>query len=165
MISNKTISAIEGCVFLAKHANHRNITTDEMSSRLGISVSYLEFLLKTLKQGALVAASKGPGGGYHLLGRACDTSVWDIAKVFEATLQAGQEEPDNPNLVPSDYELGLQEVIRSELEAASLADFVHSELLEPPPLEGTSGRFRLKPLSLPMLPKAANSVFQWHTVI
>jgi Rrf2 family protein len=165
VISNKTISAIEVSVFLARNANHRNITTEEMSSRLEISVSYLEYLLKTLKQSGIVAASKGPGGGYHIQGRACDITVWKVAQLFEKTLQLDPADPENPNLAPSAYELGLQAVIRSELEASTLADFVNSEPQDPFPLEGTAGRFRMKPLSMPLLPKAANSVFQWHTVI
>jgi len=165
MISNKTISAIEVSVFLAKNAKYRNITTDEMSSQLGISVSYLEYILKALKLGGIVAASKGPGGGYHIQGRTSDITVWEVAQVFEATLDASSTELDNPNLAPSAYEFGLQAVIRDELEASTLADFVNSELREPSPLEDAGGRFRLKPLSMPMLPKAANSVFQWHTVI
>jgi len=165
VISNKTISAIEVSVFLAKNAIHRNITTDEMSSHLGISVSYLEYILKTLKLSGIVTAAKGPGGGYHIQGKASDISVWEVAKVFETTLQSAPPESENPNLAPSAYELGLQAVIRDELEGSTLADFVDAEPQEPSLFEEALGRFRLKPLSVPLLPKAANSVFQWHMVI
>jgi len=104
VISNKTISAIEVSVFLAKNAIHRNITTDEMSSHLGISVSYLEYILKTLKLSGIVTAAKGPGGGYHIQGKASDISVWEVAKVFETTLQSAPPESENPNLAPSAYD-------------------------------------------------------------
>jgi hypothetical protein len=91
--------------------------------------------------------------------------VWEVAKVFETTLQSAPPESENPNLAPSAYELGLQAVIRDELEGSTLADFVDAEPQEPSLFEEALGRFRLKPLSAPLLPKAANSVFQWHMVI
>ena len=56
-------------------------------------------------------------------------------------------------------------MIRDELEGSTLADFVDAEPHEPSIFEDALGRFRLKPLSVPLLPKAANSVFQWHMVI
>jgi hypothetical protein len=108
---------------------------------------------------------KRPGGGYHIQGKASDITVWEVAKVFETTLQPALEESESPNLSPSSYELGLQAVIRNELEASTLADFVSSEPHQQSKFEDGLGRFRLKPLAMPMLPKAANSVFQWHMVI
>lgn len=165
MISNKTIIAIEVCVFLANNAKQRNVTTDAMSSQLGISVSYLEYILKTLKLNGIVAAAKGPGGGYHIQASSSDISIWEVAKVFETTLHSVSIEQTQTSNAPSAYELGLQAVIRDQLESSKLTDFIDLEPRDSLQAEETLCRFRLKPLITPVPPKAANSVFQWHTVI
>ena len=81
MISKKTINAIHVCVFLAGQRSQGYVTTAALSPRLGLSVSYLESILKTLRDQQIVTAMKGPGGGYMIPGDLSQISIWDIAAI------------------------------------------------------------------------------------
>jgi len=170
MISKKTINAIEVCVFLASQRSLGYVTTTELSPRLGLSISYLENILKPLKENNIVTAMKGPGGGYMIRGDVSLLSVWDIAAVFECTFieaplsnesesEAGVEaEP----VTLASYELGLEQIVKDTLSNFTLADFVDYALVEVKSYAKEMGRFKFKPLPAPFIPKAPNSVFQLH---
>jgi Rrf2 family protein len=157
MISKKTINAIEVCVHLAGQRHAGYVTTTELSLSLDLSVSYLENILRPLKAHNIVSAMKGPGGGYMILGDTSLISIWDIASVFESTL----EDVHTNQTVPANYELGLEQIVKSTLSNFTLADFVdesHDE--EALSFVQTMGRFKFKPLVVPLMPRAPNSVFQ-----
>ncbi|WP_310609084.1 Rrf2 family transcriptional regulator [Limnohabitans sp.] len=168
MISKKTINAIEVCVYLAGQRHAGYVTTTELSPRLDLSISYLENILKPLKAHNIVGAMKGPGGGYMILGDTSLISIWDIASVFECTLDPASPvdvetviETAEDKSVPASYELGLEQIVKATLSNATLADFVdESRDLEACSFVQTLGRFKFKPLVAPLMPKAPNSVFQ-----
>ena len=168
MISKKTINAIEVCVFLASQRHAGYVTTTELSPRLGLSVSYLENLLKPLKTHRIVSAMKGPGGGYMILGDTSLISIWDIASVFERTFSTEAPAPasttaevSEDQAPPASFELGLEAVVQSTLSNFTLADFVdESADLQARSFVQTMGRFKFKPMAAPLMPKAPNSVFQ-----
>jgi Rrf2 family protein len=158
MISKKTINAVELCVLLAEQRDSGYFATSELSSRLGLSISYLEIILKALKDHNIVTSMKGPGGGYKILGDVSLVSVADIAFVFEQTLgDIGQESHACPS-----YERELEQVIRDMLSSFSLSDFVDPTRSEHASLGQEIGRFKFKPLAATFIPKAPNSVFQLH---
>ncbi len=168
MISKKTINAIEVCVFLAGQRHAGYITTTEMSPSLGLSISYLENLLKPLKAHQIVSAMKGPGGGYMIQGDTSLISIWDIASVFENTLEAADPaqvphaaEVWEDKTQPASFELGLEQVVKSTLGNFTLADFVdESRDVDARSFVQSMGRFKFKPMAAPLMPKAPNSVFQ-----
>ena len=164
MISKKTINAIEVCVFLASQRSLGYVTTTELSPRLGLSISYLENILKPLKEHDIVTAMKGPGGGYMIHGDVSLLSVWDIATVFESTSAdapvSGEDEAEPVAL--ASYELGLEQIVKDTLSNFTLADFVDYALVEVKSYTQEVGRFKFKPLPTPFIPKAPNSVFQLH---
>ena len=168
MISKKTINAIEVCVYLAGQRHAGYVTTTEMSPRLDLSISYLENILKPLKAHAIVSAMKGPGGGYMIQGDTSLISIWDIASVFECTLdtttavdaEAATPTPEEKS-TPASYELGLEQIVKATLSNFTLADFVdESRDQEARSFVQTMGRFKFKPLVAQLMPKAPNSVFQ-----
>ena len=167
MISKKTINAIEVCVYLAGQRHAGYVTTTELSPRLDLSVSYLENILKPLKAHNIVSAMKGPGGGYMILGDTSLISIWDIALVFESTLDLDpSHDPSEGKAPPASYELGLQQIVKATLSAATLADFVdESRDEEARSFVQTMGRFKFKPLVASLMPKAPNSVFQLHLMM
>jgi Rrf2 family protein len=159
MISKKTMNAIEVCVFLAGQRHAGYVTTTELSPRLGLSISYLENLLKPLKAHHIVSAMKGPGGGYMIQGDTSLISIWDIASVFENTLDAAEALEDQTP--PAGFELGLEQVVKSTLSNFTLADFVDESRDEAAlSFVQTMGRYKFKPMAAPLMPKAPNSVFQ-----
>jgi len=159
MISKKTINAIEVCVFLAGRRNDGYVTTTELSPRLDLSISYLENILKLLKEHKIVTSMKGPGGGYMIQGDVSCISMWDIALVFEQTLGAvdAQKLPK-----PASYELDLEHVIQDTLRKFTLSDFADTSSAVMKSYAQEMGRFHFKPLAAPFMPKAPNSVFQLH---
>jgi len=168
MISKKTINAIEICVYLAGQRHAGYVTTTELSPRLDLSISYLENILKPLKAHNIVSAMKGPGGGYMIQGDTSLISIWDIASVFEFSLDEALPacvetvtQMSEDKSVPASYELGLEKIVKATLSNATLADFVdESRDLEARSFVQTLGRFKFKPLVAPLMPKAPNSVFQ-----
>ena len=162
MISKRTINAIEVCVFLAGQRRAGYVTTTELSPRLDLSISYLENILKPLKARNIVSAMKGPGGGYMILGDTSLISIWDIASVFETTLETGAlDDTVDDSDPPASYEIDLQRIVKDMLSHATLADFVdESRDEEARSFLQTMGRFKFKPLVAPLMPKAPNSVFQ-----
>lgn len=158
MISKKTINAIEVCVLLAGQRNVGYLTTTELSPRLGLSISYLENILKPLKDHNIVVSMKGPGGGYRIRGDVSLVSIWDVAAVFEQTL-ADSERGSSTH--PS-YELELEQVVQKTLRSFVLSDFADFSSAEIKSFGQEIGRFKFKPLAAPFMPKAPNSVFQLH---
>lgn len=157
MISKKTISAIELCVYLASQRHLGYATTTQMSPRLDLSISYLENLLKPLKAHQLVSAAKGPGGGYMISGDISLITIWDIAAVFESIV---------PEAALADYELALQQVVKATLSNYTLADFVDEFRDEQAhAFVQSMGRFKFKPMAAPLMPKAPNSVFQLSMMV
>jgi Rrf2 family protein len=162
MISKKTINAIEVCVFLASQRSLGYVTTTELSPRLGLSISYLENILKPLKEHDIVTAMKGPGGGYMIRGDVSLLSVWDIAAVFECTFKEALLSDEVEPVPVASYELGLEQIVKDTLSNFTLADFVDYALVEVKSYAQELGRFKFKPLPTPFIPKAPNSVFQLH---
>lgn len=158
MISNKTINAIELCVLLAGQRGDGYLTTTHLSPRLGLSISYLENILRPLRDCGIVLSMKGPGGGYMISGDASLISIWDVASVFEKTLidSESNEEASAKKL----YELELEQVVMKTLKSFTLSDFADFSAAGDKPYSDATGRYKLKPLPLPFTPKAPNSVFQ-----
>jgi Rrf2 family protein len=158
MISKKTVNAIELCVLLAGQRGEGYLTTTDLSPRLGLSISYLENILKALKDNGLVLSMKGPGGGYMIKGDVSLISIWDVASVFEKSVvdTASSENPAVHEL----YELELEQVVMKTLKNFSLSDFADFSASEVKSYADVIGRFKFKPLPMPFMPKAPNSVFQ-----
>ena len=162
MISKKTIHAIEVCVFLAGQRGVGYVTTTQLSPRLSLSISYLENILKPLKDHGLVTAMKGPGGGYMMRGDVSLVSIWDIAVVFERTFNDAPLSEGEEPVVLASYELGLEQIVKDTLSNFTLSDFVDYTSVEVKSYVQALGRFKFKPLPAPLIPKAPNSVFQLH---
>jgi Rrf2 family protein len=160
MISKKTISAIEVCLAIADMQDAGPVTGAALSDRLKLSISHLETILKQLKQGRLIASSRGPGGGYTMVQELDHTSLWDIASVFEKTLQH-MEKMGDPTTVAARYELGLEGVVVSYLKGLFLSDLFRALT---PAANATvlTQAIPIKPRKTTTTPKIPNSVFEWH---
>ena len=78
--------AVTAMLDLALHRDEGPIALAGISSRQGISLSYLEQLFAQLRRRELVRSVRGPGGGYHLGRAAREISVAEvIAAVNEDT--------------------------------------------------------------------------------
>ena len=82
MSANEAKHALNLVVLLAKLPKASTLTTQELARRLGLSVSYVENLLKVLRAHEMVSSRRGPMGGHCFCGSVANLSVWDIVSVF-----------------------------------------------------------------------------------
>lgn len=162
MIARKTVSAIELCVRLASQRDNRYVSTQELAQSLDMSISHIETLLKTLRGNHIVDSSKGPGGGYMFNGDAACITIWDIACLFEET---SRNRPQDEACTHASYELGLEQLVVDTLRSFTLADFTAEPAQQLLGEAVAMGRFKLKPLDMPYIPKAPNSVFQLGSML
>jgi len=62
MLTRTSRHALNVVTLVAAQASTTSLTTKRMSEELGLSVSYLEGILKELKRAGVLCAFKGPGG-------------------------------------------------------------------------------------------------------
>ncbi len=80
-LTTKGRYAVTAMLDLAIHADKEPVTLADISSRQGISLSYLEQLFARLRRSGLVLSVRGPGGGYRL---ADTTSAITVAGIIAA---------------------------------------------------------------------------------
>ena len=68
---------------LAFNAGESTVKTSEVSIRQGISMKYLEQLMRPLKEGKIIDSVRGPKGGYTLVKSVDDITLGEIARIFE----------------------------------------------------------------------------------
>jgi len=87
-LTTKGRYAVTAMLDVALNSRKSPVSLAEVSSRQGISLSYLEQLFSKLRKAGLVASVRGPGGGY-LLGRdADDINIAEVILSVNETLDA-----------------------------------------------------------------------------
>jgi Rrf2 family transcriptional regulator, iron-sulfur cluster assembly transcription factor len=87
-LTTKGRYAVTAMLDLALHQGQGPINLSDISSRQGISLSYLEQLFSRLRKQGLVSSSRGPGGGYALGREAAEISVSDVIRAVDETVDA-----------------------------------------------------------------------------
>jgi Rrf2 family iron-sulfur cluster assembly transcriptional regulator len=99
--SNKSRVALDALVILQKKQNRGAISLVSIAQELNVSVSYLELIFRTLREAGLVAASRGPGGGYRLNTPADQITPQGVCLLFESELAEPTEAPaSSPESAP-----------------------------------------------------------------
>ena len=80
--------AVTAMLDLAVHCDARPISLADISSRQGISLSYLEQLFAKLRRRELVKSVRGPGGGYQLSRPASEIFVAQIVDSVDENVDA-----------------------------------------------------------------------------
>ncbi|MBL8335951.1 MAG: Rrf2 family transcriptional regulator [Rhodoferax sp.] len=159
MINKQAKHALHIVLVVASLPAGETITTQALSARLGLSVSYLEGVLKQLRNTPVLRALRGPGGGYQLAGDPASISVWDVLSAFSEP--AGRQ--TTPRLSATQWLDAECDRIKTEfLAQATIADYLPA--VPAAPQEGARTRrrdsvLRFKPLAPPLRPRAPNSVF------
>lgn len=87
-LTTKGRYAVTAMLDLALHAQRGPVSLADISKRQGISLSYLEQLFAKLRQNALVASVRGPGGGYKLSRDASELFVAQIVDAVNESIDA-----------------------------------------------------------------------------
>ena len=87
-LSTKGRYAMVAMADLALHSGDGLMSLSELSRRQDISLPYLEQLFVKLRRADLVAAVRGPGGGYRLARPASEIRVVEIFAAVDETVSA-----------------------------------------------------------------------------
>ena len=164
MFSNLTHNAVNALMLVAQHQRTGPVTTEFISRQLGLSISYLESLMSSLKKKGFVISYRGPGGGYCTMGKPNDLKVLDVILAFETN--APLKTPTDQGELDKDLMSQLvTEFVADHLRGISLED-VLSKLPEEAwaaashaPTVKADTKPRFKPLKIHKLPMGPNSVF------
>lgn len=162
MISKKTKSAMNTAALIASRGKDHPVTTHAISSLLGLSISYTERIVSSLKSHGLVRSFLGPGGGYQIVGDLSKITVWDVVELFERPVSSNPSDSDEAQKAPLAYELLMHDFLRKYLSTQRLVEVDNSKApsaiseVVAEPLPRSNARVSAA------LAKIPNSVFQWH---
>lgn len=87
-LTTKGRYAVTAMLDLAIHAKQGPVSLNDISTRQGISLSYLEQLFAKLRRGELVNSVRGPGGGYQLSRKSEEINVAEIVDAVNESIDA-----------------------------------------------------------------------------
>ncbi len=87
-LTTKGRYAVTAMLDLALHSEKGPVSLADISTRQGISLSYLEQLFSRLRQFKLVKSVRGPGGGYQLMTSTAEISVAQVVDAVSESLDA-----------------------------------------------------------------------------
>ena len=87
-LTTKGRYAVTAMLALALHSDQGPVSLSDISSRQGISLSYLEQLFSKLRKKSLVNSVRGPGGGYRLSRSNNDIFVAQIVDAVNESVDA-----------------------------------------------------------------------------
>ena len=87
-LTTKGRYAVTAMLDLALHEDFGPVSLTDISTRQGISLSYLEQLFLRLRKDGLIASARGPGGGYRLQLPGSDISVADVIRAVDEQVDA-----------------------------------------------------------------------------
>lgn len=68
---------------IAEHGNGKPVPVSEISKRMGVSVKYLEQLIRPLNKAKYLKSVRGPKGGHLLARQPAEISVGEIVRLLE----------------------------------------------------------------------------------
>ncbi|MEY4675968.1 MAG: HTH-type transcriptional regulator CymR [Pseudomonadota bacterium] len=165
MFSNLIHNAVHALLLVCKYQANGPVTTEFISKRLGLSISYLESLMSQLKKNGFVISYRGPGGGYCTQGKPSELKLLRLIQSFES------QTPAKPRKVSPKGELqqDLVDHLMHHFIEAELAHMHFEALLalvpdaswgHVAPTQAHSPMLKkFKPLQIHKLPSGPNSVF------
>jgi Rrf2 family protein len=82
-LSTRSRYSIRILVELARHTPDKPVQVSTISQRQGISMKYIELLIRTLKKAHLINSVRGAKGGHMLTTSASDITLGRIVRLFE----------------------------------------------------------------------------------
>jgi Rrf2 family iron-sulfur cluster assembly transcriptional regulator len=166
MFSSLTRNAVNTMLWVCKNQDLGPVTTESISKRLGLSISYLESLLSKLKKLGFLVSYRGPGGGYCSNGKPKELRLIDLVRAFDFC-QADNSMPIEARTQDIDKELVnwlMQDFLEQHLMSTNFADIMDTIDAdtwgaEPLKLMHTPEVKKFKPLQIHKLPSGPNSVF------
>ncbi len=89
-LTTKGRYAVTAMLDLALYGGEHPVALSDIAQRQAISQSYLEQLFSRLRRKGLVASTRGPGGGYRLVGDTDQIAVVDIIHAVDEPVDTTQ---------------------------------------------------------------------------
>lgn len=121
-LSAKSRYAVTSLLDIVLHAEQGPVSLANVSSRQGISLSYLEQLFAKMRRHKLVISTHGPGGGYHLSDEPENIYITDIIRAVDEEIGMTRRDSLTDQLWTE-----LSEQIQAYLSTISLADMMQNE--------------------------------------
>ena len=87
-LTSKGRYAVTAMLDVTIHAACGPVSLSDVSSRQGISLSYLEQLFAKLRKKGLVTSTRGPGGGYRLSRCSTQIAIADVVSAVNESVDA-----------------------------------------------------------------------------
>ncbi len=165
MFSSLTRNAVNTMLWICKNQVHGPVTTESISKRLDLSISYLESMLSKLKKLNMLVSYRGPGGGYCTHGKASDLKLIDIVRAFDFQTTSGNDTESDIQIIDKNMvNWMMQAFLETHLATMTFADIVdmvddNAWGAEPFKLPSQPEPRKFKPLQIHKLPSGPNSVF------
>jgi Rrf2 family iron-sulfur cluster assembly transcriptional regulator len=129
-LTSKGRYAVRAMLDLTAHSNGNPVRLQEISTRQGISLHYLEQLFRKLRNGRSVKSVRGPGGGYVLARSMDEISIKDILDCVGENINPAKDiigvESETTNtvefLLSRQYFENLGVIMQEYLSTTSLGD-------------------------------------------
>lgn len=163
MLCKRFLIGLDLVARIASSPTYKSTTIADLSKQLNLSISYIECLMKELKDGGVVVAQRGPGGGYMLQTCVDDLSAWDIAVCFDSSDTVFKNKSSgSESLAITKLKDELEEIRKYFLQ-----QFPLNKLIKYDPNRNISSNTKVilkfhKPLIKDKLPKVPNSVFDLY---
>ncbi|MSQ65304.1 MAG: hypothetical protein EXR37_02965 [Limnohabitans sp.] len=166
MFSSLTRNTVNTLLWVCKNQVHGPVTTDSISKRLGLSISYLESLLSRLKKMGFLASYRGPGGGYCSNGNPDSLLLINLLRALDFDKAAKPVSTNDPSsgIDKETVSWLMQDFLEQRLVRMNFADIMEmidedSWGAEPYKSSSTLEPRKFKPLQIRKLPAGPNSVF------
>lgn len=116
--------AVTAMLDLAVHKENGPISLADISTRQGISLSYLEQLFAKLRRNGLVKSVRGPGGGYRLSREGGQISVAEIIDAVNGAADDAQGDQNEDSDITQELWTELSDQIHQFLSEIDLASIV-----------------------------------------
>lgn len=131
-LTTKGRYAVTAMLDLALHYEDGPITLADISSRQGISLSYLEQLFAKLRRQGLVDSTRGPGGGYRLSRSPKEIPIANVITAVDENIETTRcgglgNCQDDDKCLTHELWAELSERIYNFLSEISLGDLVERE--------------------------------------
>lgn len=131
LVSTKGRYALRLMADIAQHCEESPVPLKDVSERQGVSVKYLEQLVRPLANAGLLESVRGQRGGYVLAKPAAEIPVGDILRAAEGgiapvqCLEAGAGECPRASVCTTlDFWRGLDAVIAEYVDGYTLEDIL-----------------------------------------
>ena len=119
---------------LARHKGASPMSAATLSQHTGVSVQFVEQILKPLKQSGLTRSVRGAAGGHRLARPAEDITLGEVVRLMEGgillTVCCGEKANDCPRregCLTRRAWLQVSESLEKELDSISLASLLHGD--------------------------------------